>query len=155
MRNLKLFYRGIMTFGEYLQSTFLLIVRLFWGYNFFQAGWGKLQDVSRVTPFFEQLGIPFPELSVYLTGLTESICGLLLLFGLASRLAAIPLIIVMVVAYLTAHIDSVTNILSDPDNFIKQDPFTYLLASLLVFIFGPGKISLDYIIGRWFKEKMD
>ena len=56
------------------------------------------------------------------------------------------LIVVMIVAYLTAHLDSVKHIFSTPEVFLAQTPFLFLLASLFIFAFGPGVLSLDAFI---------
>jgi putative oxidoreductase len=42
---------------------------------------------------------------------------------------------------------------SDPDKFVKADPFPFLLAALIILVFGPGKISLDAVIGKWLGQK--
>ena len=49
-----------------LQSPFLLLVRLYWGWQFIQTGWGKFNNISGVTAFFRTLGIPFPGLNAQL-----------------------------------------------------------------------------------------
>ena len=93
-----------------LQSPLLLAVRLYWGWAFFQTGKGKLMNHAQVTEFFTSLNIPMPGLNAYMAGTAECFGGLLLLVGLASRLTAIPLIVTMIVAYLTADLDVVKNI---------------------------------------------
>jgi len=70
-----------------------------------------------------------------------------------SRFTAIPLIITMIVAYLTADLDVVKNIFSAPDKFTAADPFLFLLASVIVFVFGPGRFSLDGLIAWKFGFK--
>lgn len=140
-------YDLLVKVASSLQSPLLLIVRLYWGWSFFQTGLGKLKDLSGPTQFFTELGIPFPAFSAALAGTTECVGGLLLLVGLASRLAAIPLTITMVVAYLTADLESVKNIFSDPDKFLAATPYTFLFASVLILVFGPGAFSLDRLIG--------
>ncbi len=136
----------LVTGASYLSHPFLLAVRLYWGWSFFQTGKGKLMTHDDVTAFFTTLGIPLPGLNAWMAGATECFGGLLLLVGLASRLTAIPLIITMIVAYLTADPEVVRNIFSEPDKFTGADPFLFLLASLTIFIFGPGAISLDQLI---------
>jgi uncharacterized membrane protein YphA (DoxX/SURF4 family) len=59
----------------------------------------------------------------------------------------------MVVAYLTAHSDSVAHLFTDPENFIRQGPFNYLLACLILFAFGAGALSLDYLLGKYFRRE--
>ena len=131
-----------------VQSLFLLVVRLYWGWQFFLTGKGKLADLEKPTQFFHSLGIPFPHQQAILAGMTECFGGLLLLIGLASRLISIPLAIVMTVAYLTADIEAVKNIFSDPDKFLAADEFLFFYAIILVLLFGPGKFSIDWLIKR-------
>src|SRR3954468_22332370 len=94
-------YTMLVKAASCLQSPLLLVLRLYWGWSFFQTGKGKLGDLSGPTQFFTDLGIPFPSFNAVLVGCTETVCGLLLLVGLASRLAAFPLIVTLIVAYLT------------------------------------------------------
>lgn len=158
------FYEGTITVGSFCQHLLLFGLRLYWGFSFFQAGWGKLNGIAQTRAFFETLGIPFPEANAYLVGGVEAIGGLFLLFGFASRFAAIPLAITMLVALLTAHADitreliaAVVNIyqelgvfMSHASKFIVQEPFNYLLTCLIIFCFGPGSISIDYIFEKIF-----
>jgi putative oxidoreductase len=139
--------------APYLQSPLLLVIRLYWGWAFFQTGWGKLHNLEGTTEFFQSLGLPLPGVNAALAGTTECVGGLLLLLGLASRLAAIPLIVTMLVAYLTAEIETVKNIFSEPEKFLAADPFLFLLAALLVLAFGPGAFSLDHLIGLKLKAR--
>lgn len=144
------FYHGINDFSDkYLQDMLLLFLRLYWGYSFFMAGYGKLTHISDTAASFSSIGIPMPYLSALLTGCFESICGLLLFLGIFSRMAAVPLIVIMIIALLTAHHEATFNIFVDQSQFVKQSPVTYLIVSLVVLAFGPGKISLDYIIDRF------
>lgn len=145
-------YGLLVTGSSYLSHPFLLAVRLYWGWSFFQTGKGKLMTHDNVTDFFMSLGIPFPGLNAWMAGATECFGGLLLLAGLASRLTAIPLIVTMIVAYLTADAEAVRNIFSEPDKFTGADPFLFLLAALTIFVFGPGAISLDRLIA-WFVRR--
>jgi putative oxidoreductase len=130
------------------QSLFLLIVRLYWGWQFFLTGKGKLTNLQKPAEFFQSLGIPFPHQQAFLAGATEFTGGLLLLAGLASRLISIPLAILLAVAYLTADLTVVKGIFSDPDKFLAADEFLFLLAVMLVLLFGPGKFSIDWLLTR-------
>jgi putative oxidoreductase len=131
-----------------LQSLLLLFIRLYWGWEFFLTGKGKLMDLQKPTEFFQSLGIPFPHAQAILAGATECFGGLLLLAGLCSRLISIPLTILLTVAYLTADLDKVKMIFSDPDKFLIADEFLFLFVVVLVFAFGPGKFSIDWLIKR-------
>jgi len=141
-------YGFLVKAASYLQSPVLLVMRLYWGWSFFQTGLGKLQHLERTADFFQSIGIPLPGLNAAMAGTVECVGGLLLLAGLASRLTAIPLIVTMIVAYLTDGIDTVKNIFSEPDKFTGADPFLFLLTAVLVLAFGPGAISLDRLIVR-------
>jgi putative oxidoreductase len=142
---------GLLIRGaSYLQSPFLLIVRLYWGWQFFQTGKGKLSDLSQPTEFFTSLHIPFPAFNAALVATTECVGGLLLLVGLASRLISMPLIFLLCVAYLTADNEALRSIFSDPDKFLSATPFQFLFAVVIVLIFGPGAFSLDHLIGKKF-----
>jgi putative oxidoreductase len=137
-------YRLLTHGANHLQSVVLLAVRLIWGWQFFEAGRGKFGDIDKPIGFFTQLGIPLPTLSAYVVATTECVGGLLLMLGLASRLVSIPLAIAMTVAYLTAHRE---------EAFLETAPFPFLLASLIVLAFGPGKISMDHVIDKFFLRR--
>jgi putative oxidoreductase len=141
-------YAFFLRAASSLQSPILLIIRLYWGWSFFQSGKGKLLNHEQVTDFFTTLALPAPGLNTWLAGGTECFGGLLLLCGLASRLTAVPLIFTMIVAYLTSELEVVKNLVSEPDKFTGADPFLFLFASIIVLVFGPGTFSLDHLISR-------
>ena len=141
-------YRLWVSLISKLQSPFLLIIRLYWGWQFFLTGKGKLMHLDKTAGFFATLHIPMPKVNAIMAGSTECFGGLLLLVGLGSRIATVPLIGTMVVAYLTADSDAVRNIFSKPDAFLSADEFLFLLTAVIVLIFGPGIFSLDAIIAR-------
>lgn len=134
--------------GLALQPALLLGVRFYWGWQFFVTGKGKLMNIARTAEFFGSLHIPLPTVNAYFVGGLECFGGLLLLVGLTSRPVAALLGVNMIVAYLTAHRDSVFNLWNDSDNFVTQAPFLFLLASLIVFCFGPGAWSVDAVLGK-------
>lgn len=148
-------YLDLITGGTYFQHFLLLAMRLFWGYSFFKAGLGKLEDMGGIESYLTSLNVPFPHLTAHLVAWIECIGGLFLLIGFASRFVVIPLAIVMLGALFTAHIEATKKILEDTDNFIRQTPFTYLLTCLVVFAFGPGNISVDYLLQKFiFRTKV-
>lgn len=132
-----------------LQPVLLLAIRLYWGWQFFLTGRGKLMHIERTAEFFDALGIPLPLVNAYAAGTVECVGGLLLLVGAASRLVAVALAGTMLVAYVTAHGDQLGGLFTDPDAFVSAPPFLFLLASLIVLLFGPGLISADGLIARW------
>ncbi len=129
-----------------LQSPLLLAVRLYWGIQFAQTGWGKLHNLERVAAFFAHLGIPAPGINAPFVATLEFLGGILLALGLGSRAIALLLTGNMLVAYLTADREALLSVFSDPGKFLAAAPYTYLFASLLVLIFGPGKLALDSLI---------
>lgn len=133
---------------SYLQSPFLLAVRLYWGWQFAQTGWGKLQNLARVTEFFRTLGIPFPGLNAHFVAGLEFVGGILLILGVASRLVSLLLVCNMLVAYWTADREALFSFFSNPGKFYAADPYTFLFAALLILIFGAGLFSLDALIAR-------
>ena len=146
-------YGWLVAGANKLQSPLLLILRLYWGFSFFQTGKGKLMNFERTTEFFTSLHLPFPAVNAALAATTECVGGLFLMAGLASRLTAIPLTFTMIVAYLTADREALNAIFSDTDKFTEAAPFLFLLVSVIVLIFGPGVFSLDWLIGRWANKK--
>jgi putative oxidoreductase len=146
-------YELLIRVGNSLQSPFLLFVRLYWGWQFAQTGWGKLGDINKVINFFTSLGIPAPALNAWFVSGLELVGGILLILGLGSRLIAVPLVIDMMVAYIAADREALLKFFSDPDKFTAASPYTYLFASLIVLIFGPGRFSLDAMLTGKFAQK--
>ncbi len=146
-------YRGLIFVGTMLQHVLLLGMRLYWGWQFFLTGKGKLTNIHHVADYFASLHIPMPLLNAYLAGTTECVGGMLLLIGLGSRLVAIPLIFTMCVAYATAEREALMSIFHDPDKFVSAAPFLFLLTALIVLVFGPGIFSIDGILKRVFRSR--
>lgn len=132
-----------------LQSPLLLLIRLYWGWQLAQTGWGKLQHLSHVTNYFTQLGIPLPHLTAIGVSLLEFCGGILLGIGLVSRPIALLLVLDMIVAYLAADMAAFTSFFNDPGKFYGADPFTFLAASLVILIFGPGRFALDSLVAKY------
>lgn len=110
---------------------------------------------------FTNIGIPYPQLMGPFVGVVEIVCGALIILGLFTRLAAIPLIIIMIVAILSTKIP----ILLGHDFWIFHMPklprygfwsmlhearadFDMLLGSLYLLIEGGGRWSLDALLGE-------
>jgi putative oxidoreductase len=136
-----------------LQSPLLLLVRLYWGWQFAQSGWGRIHHIPQATQFFASLHIPFPEANVVFVSSLEFVGGILLILGLASRVIGLLLAIDMMVAYLSSDMEALHAIISDPGKFYNADPYTFLFASLLILIFGPGRFALDWLLRRRQEER--
>jgi putative oxidoreductase len=151
MKTLASLYARLVAGASHLQSPFLLLVRLYWGWQFMQTGWGKLQHLDHVTDFFRSLGIPFPALSAPFVSSLELVGGLLLILGLGTRLVGLLLTANMLVAYWTSDREALASVVSNPGKFYGADPYTFLFAAALILIFGAGWISLDALIARRFR----
>ena len=124
---------------------FLLVCRLYWGGLFVSTGFGKLTHLALTAQRFADWHIPAPYPNAVAAGTTELVCGSLLVLGAASRIVTVPLIVTMIVAYRTAHIDEVTDLYT----FVTAPPFLHLFTCTLVLLFGPGAFSIDYLVGRF------
>ncbi len=131
-----------------LESPFLLLVRLYWGWQFTQTGWGKLHNLPHVREYFASLGIPAPGVMAPMIASLEFFGGMLLILGLSTRLTGLLLACNMFVAYVTSDRQALGSFLSDPGKFYIADPFTFLFASLIALIFGAGFFSLDYLFSH-------
>ncbi|KOS08406.1 hypothetical protein AM493_17530 [Flavobacterium akiainvivens] len=115
-----------------------LVLRLIFGGMFTYHGWGKLAMYDEMLKMFgDPIGLG-TELSLVLTIFGEFICGILIVLGLFTRLAVIPVFITMLVAYFVAH--------GNDDFMVKMLPFVYMLLCFVVFILGSGRYSLDAAI---------
>jgi len=124
----------------------LLILRIGIACFMLTHGWPKLMKLlaGGEIQFLDPFGMGATA-SFVLAIFAEVLCSFLLLFGLATRWATIPLIITMLVAILVAHA---------ADGFQKQElPGHYVLVYLFLLLVGPGKYSLDYFIGRKLSRK--
>ena len=148
-------YSRLVQYSSALQSTFLLAVRLYWGWQFAQTGWGKLQHLPKVTSFFAGLGIPAPAFSAATISGLEFAGGIFLAAGLGSRFFGFLLGADMLVAYLTAGRSNLLAVFSDPGKFYGDDAYTFLFASVLILIFGPGKYCLDAVLRHKSRSTLD
>jgi len=119
-----------------------LVARITLGGLFVSTGWGKVHNLAKVTAYFNDLGIPFAGFQAPMVSFIELFGGALLLIGLASRIAAVPLMGSMLVAILTAQRENVHGL---PDLFGLVE-WTYFALLLWVAIAGPGKVSLDRLL---------
>ena len=145
-----LWHCQFFTLVSYLQSPFLLLVRLYWGWQLAQSGWGKLHHLSNVGVYFATLGLPMPaQLAVFIS-CVEFFGGIFLALGLASRITGLVLTVNLTMAYVIGDREALLSFLSDPDKFIAATPFAFLMVALIVLIFGAGRISVDTIIAFLF-----
>jgi len=122
------------------------LARLTLGLVFIGTGWGKLHDLDKVTGFFTELGIPAPGLNAVVASTAEFVCGSLLLAGLFSRLASLPLIVTMLVAIITAKRSELHGI----SDLVGFEEWSYIVLALFIAVAGPGPLSLDRVIRSLF-----
>jgi putative oxidoreductase len=114
------------------------------GVVFISTGWGKLHGIADVTEFFTELHIPAPHFNAVLVASTEFFGGALLLLGLCTRLAALPLAFAMLIALITAKLPKAEGF----TDFLGFEEVTYLVVFLWLALAGPGSLSLDRLIAR-------
>jgi putative oxidoreductase len=142
-------YNKITKYMGIPHSLFLLLIRLYWGWLFFQAGFGKFTHIERTAQFFGSLGLPSPEIMAYFIASVETFGGILLILGFASRLTGLVLAGNMIGAFLVAHREALFHIVSKPDDFYMALPFSFLFASLVILFCGGGMFSVDYLIKKF------
>src|SRR5260370_21982567 len=148
LRVRKVYQRFFERVDFLLQSPFLLAVRLYWGWQLVQSGWGKLTPLENVTEYFATLILPVPAQMALAISCLEFFGGIFLAVGLLSRLTALALTVNMIMAYVTGDREALQSIFSDPDKFYAAAPYVFLIASLIILIFGPGKLCLDTLLER-------
>lgn len=142
-------YDRVFQLVSYAQSPFLLLVRLYWGWQLAQSGWGKLHNLDKVTEFFTSLNLPHPAQMAVFIACVEFFGGIFFALGLFSRMTALVLTVNMLMAYITADREALFSFFSDPDKFSAAAPYVFLFASLLILIFGPGKLCVDALLRRF------
>jgi putative oxidoreductase len=108
---------------------------------------------------FTKIGIPAPEISASFVGVVEIVCGALLLLGLLTRLAAIPLIIDMLVAIATTKIPLFFGMGAEPNKqgdafgfwaalHMGRLDFAMLMGAIFLLVVGAGRLSFDALFAR-------
>ena len=130
-----------------------LIVRITLGIVFIYHGYGKIfaGGHEHITALMADKGAPLPWLLGWMAGLTEFGGGILILAGFLSRVWALGLVILMLVAIGTVHWANGFSI----QNHGYEYCLTLLLISFSILIAGPGRYSLDHIIFSDFIHKTD
>lgn len=121
-------------------SGALLLLRVCFGVLMMNHGYKKMENFAQIkTKFMNFLGLG-SSVSLSLTIFAELFCALLIVIGLFTRLATIPLIVTMCVALFKAH---------NSDFFGEGEMAAlYLGAFITILLTGPGKYSVDGISGK-------
>jgi len=126
-----------------------IFLRLIVGLIFFSEGIQKYLVVEMLGPaFFKEIGFGHPMFWAYFTGAFEMFCGILILFGLLTRLASIPLLTIMIVAFTTTKLPllATNGFLTFSHEYSTDFSLTLLL--ILLIIYGGGKWSFDLKISQ-------
>ena len=125
------------------------LARLTVGLVFIGTGWGKLHTLPDVTDYFSSLGIPMPGLNARIAAGTEFFGGILVLVGLATRIAVLPMAFTMVIAILTAKRGDIHGL----TDLVGFEEWSYLVLFLWLAVAGAGPLSLDRLVAprleRW------
>ncbi len=125
----------------------ILFIRVLVGCVFLSEGIQKFLFPDSVgAGRFAKIGLPFPEITANFVGTVEIMCGLLVLLGLLTRIAVVPLICIMLTAIATTKVPILLE-----SGFWKmahdsRTDFSMLLTSIFLLINGAGPLSLDRII---------
>ena len=164
MANLVKLYCAFRQIAEHFQSFSLLVLRVGIGFGLWFSAYGHLTHVEDMVKRFTEWGVPLPRLNVYVSGVTEGAGGILLILGLATRLISIPLFFNFVVAYATASRDEFSRLFGVTPgkgpwdawaDVVNDAAMPFLVASLVTFAFGAGKISVDHLLARTFFRDAD
>jgi putative oxidoreductase len=147
-------YALFLKWTSFLAPFALLMLRLSWGWEMLESGYGHLTHIHATTDFFMSLHIPFPRANVIISGSTELIGGALMMLGLAARLISIPLLFNFLVAILTASHDNVVHLFTqDYSKIVDDTAYPFVVTSLIILAFGPGLFSIDGILRVTLFEK--
>ena len=126
-----------------------LLVRLVVGGVFLSEGVQKfLFPVALGVGRFSKIGIPIPAFSAPFVGVIEILCGLLLLLGLVTRPATVPLIIDMLVAITTTKIPIFVRSGFWMMAHEARTDYSMILGAVFLLIVGSGSISVDFWLNR-------
>jgi putative oxidoreductase len=135
-----------------VSSPAVALIRIAVGLIFFSQGVLKFLDPAMGVNRFTRIGFPHPAFTAHFVGSFEIICGVLVLFGIITRLSAIPLFVVISTAIATTKV---------PELFRPNQGFWYMVSDartdfsmfcclLFLIIAGPGNWSLDWV---WTRNK--
>ncbi|HYL78068.1 MAG TPA: DoxX family protein [Bryobacteraceae bacterium] len=131
-----------------LQFAAPLLTRLLAGVTFFYTGQGKLQNLDRTTAFFTDLGIPFASVNALFISSLELVGGICLMLGLGTRIFSLLLSSTMIVALFTA--DKASFLGKFPAELTDVSPVVLLIFLVWLTLYGPGRASLDWFLGKRF-----
>jgi len=136
------FYDWSRIVASYFTWLAPLAVRITVGVVFMGTGWTKLHNLPAITKNFYAMGIPAPEILTPFVSGVEFVGGILLLIGLLTRFAAVPLMVVMVVAVIAAKLGDIDSL----EDFLGFEEVSYFVMFAWLAIAGPGPVSVDHFV---------
>jgi putative oxidoreductase len=137
-----IFYDWSRIVAGYFTWAGPLAVRIVVGWVFLWSGWQKLHILPRMIENFRSWGIPAPEiLTPFVSGI-EFAGGLLLLVGFLTRFISVPMMIVMIVAIVSAKSEDVDSL----ETLLGFEEVSYFVMFAWLGVAGPGPVSLDHVI---------
>lgn len=130
-------------------DLWLLIGRVLLCWVFVAVGWGHIFNIGGFVTYLTSLKVPAPEFFAWLGAIAEVIVAVTLLFGIATRYGAALAIIFLIVATAIAHRYweyPAAQVFGQYNNFLKN--LSMLGGMFYVFVFGPGRFSIDGIMGK-------
>jgi len=140
---------NIINYLEKLKDLPPLLFRIVLAYGFYGPAMMKLKNFNGIVEWFSGMGMPLPKLNAILATGTETAGFVLIFLGLATRLISIPLMVVMIVAITTVHLGNGF----EAGNNGFEIPIYYLFMLFSLLITGPGKISLDASVTKFYNKK--
>jgi putative oxidoreductase len=134
---------------EKLKDIPPLLFRLVLAYGFYGPATMKLKNFNGIVEWFTGMGMPLPKLNALLATGIETAGFILIFLGLATRIISIPLMVVMVVAITTVHMGNGF----EAGNNGFEIPIYYMLMLFSLLIIGPGRISLDSLVAKFYNKK--
>jgi putative oxidoreductase len=136
------FYDWSRVCAHYLTWVAPLAARIAVGVVFAGTGWTKLTHLPQIIDNFRGLGIPAPEILTPFVSCVEFVGGIMMLLGFMTRFASVPLMVVMVVAIVTAKWSDVDSL----ETFLGFEEVSYFVLFAWLGIAGPGPVSLDHLV---------
>jgi len=127
-----------------LRDLSLLLFRLALAVGFYEPAMMKVKNLAGVAEWFGSMNYPMPGVSAFISMVTEVAGIILLTLGLGTRVIALPMMFIMVVATFTVHI---SNGFAAGDNGFEI-PLYYFLMLFALVVYGSGKYSVDHLLGK-------
>lgn len=139
----------INSLTDKLKDLSLLMIRIILAYGLYTPAMNKWADIEAIGAWFAELGLPAPLAQAYLAASSELAGVVLLSLGFMVRFISVPLMVTMCVAIKTVHLENGF----DASNNGFEIPLYYLILLFTLFVYGSGRLSLDFAVKQLMKKK--